>query len=123
MDTPKFFDETVDVGENPLEAVAALLPPVATEDFYRITLTGYSAPVDADSIQAAMHHVQNLQLRDRTQPEVDLWSAVGEDTLEGAYFKLLYDGLDTESEVLQRHLKLAARISRQILDGQEVTLP
>ena len=123
MDTPRFFDETVDVGENPLEAVAALLPPVPTEDFYRITLTGYSAPVDMENIRAAMHHVQNLQLRDRTQPEVDLWSTIGEDTLEGVYFKLLYDGLDTESEVLQRHLKLAARISRQILDGQEVTLP
>ena len=123
MDTPRFFDETVDVGENPQEAVAALLPPIPTEDFYRITLTGYSAPVDTDSIRSVVHHVQNLQLRDRTQPEVDLWSAVGEDTLEGVYFKLLYDGLDTESEVLQRHLKLAAKISRQILDGQEVTLP
>ena len=39
------------------------------------------------------------------------------------YFKLLKDGMDTGSEVLKRHLKLAARISRQILDGQEVTLP
>ena len=64
-----------------------------------------------------------LELRDRTLPEVDLWSAIGEDTLEGVYFKLLHDALDTESEKLQRQLKLAARISRQILDGQEVVLP
>ena len=31
--------------------------------------------------------------------------------------------MDSGSEKLQRHLKLAAKISRQILDGQEVTLP
>ena len=46
-----------------------------------------------------------------------------EDTLEGTYFKILHDGLQTDSPVLQRRIKLAARISRQILDGQEVVLP
>ena len=56
-------------------------------------------------------------------PEVDLWSAVGEDTLEGVLFRILQEGLDTEVPQLQKQVKLAARISRQILDGQEVTLP
>jgi hypothetical protein len=31
--------------------------------------------------------------------------------------------MESGSEKLQYHLKLAAQISRQILDGQEVTLP
>ncbi len=123
LNTPRFYDLTVDVGENPLSAVEALLPPVDTEDFYRVTLTGYSAPIDANAIIGKIPHVPNLELRDRTLPEVDLWSAVGEDSLEGVFFRILHEGLDTESEKLQQQLKLAAKISRQILDGQEVLLP
>lgn len=123
LDTPRFFDEKVDVGENAADAVANLLPPVDTLDHYRITLAGYSAPIDTAAIAAQFPHVPNLELRDRTAPEIDLWAGLGEDTLEGVYFKMLHDGLDTDSEKLQRCLKLAARISRQILDGQEVVLP
>ncbi len=123
FDTPRFFDEKVDVGDSAADAVAALLPPVDTRDHYRITLTGYSAPIDIAALAAAFPHVPNLELRDRTAPEIDLWAGIGEDTLEGVYFKTLHDGLDTDSEKLQRCLKLAARISRQILDGQEVVLP
>ena len=123
LNTPRFFDETAEAGEEPLEAVSALLPPIETQDAYRITLTGYSAPIDLDAIASQFAHITYLELRDRTLPEVDLWSAIGEDTLEGVYFKILHDGLETDSEKLQRQLKLAARISRQILDGQEVVLP
>ena len=109
--------------ENAQAAVAALLPPAQTEDFYRITLTGYAPPVDSDAIRGANPQVPNLTLRDETLPEMDLWSAVGEDTLEGVYFRLLHDALDTPSQSQQKYIKLAARISRQILDGQEVKLP
>ena len=123
MSTPRFYDETVDVGENAADAVAALLPPVETQDFYRVTLTGYSTPIDTAAITASLPQIPNLELRDRTLPEMDLWGVINDDTLEGVYFKLLHDALDTDSEKLQRHLKLAAKISRQILDGQEVTLP
>ncbi len=123
LNTPRFFDETMDAGEDALDSIAAILPPVPTQDAYRITLTGYCQPIDLAAIAAQFPHIPYLELRDRTLPEVDLWSAVGEDTLEGVYFKLLQDGLDTDSEKLQRQLKLAAKISRQILDGQEVVLP
>lgn len=123
LNTIRFYDETVDVGDDAAAAVAALLPPVETQDFYRITLTGYCPPIDAAAITSAVPHVPNLDLRDRTLPEMDLWSIIDEDSLEGVYFRILHDGLDTESEKLQQHLKLAAKISRQILDGQEVTLP
>lgn len=123
LNTPRFFDETVDVGTDAAEAAASLLPPVETQDSYRITLTGYSSPIDTAAMIASFPHIPNLQLRDRTLPEVDLWSVIHEDSLEGMYFKLLHDGMDTDSEKLQQHLKLAARISRQILDEQEVILP
>ena len=123
LDTPRFFDLETDVGEDPLSAAAALVPAGHTDDFYRITLTGYSSNTDTAAIAAALSHVPHLTLRDRTMPEVDLWSAVGEDTLEGVLFRILQEGLDTEVPQLQKQVKLAARISRQILDGQEVTLP
>lgn len=123
LDTPRFYDEELEVGSDPGQALATVLPGVATEDYYRITFTGYSNELDLDALQKEFSHVKNLVLRDKTIPEKELWSAVGQDSLEGMYFSLLHDGLDTESEVLQQRIKLAARISRQILDGQEVTLP
>ena len=94
-----------------------------SSDFYRITLTGYSAGVDIKVLKDRFSHIPNLELRDETMPEVDLWSAIGEDTLEGVYFGLLHDAAQSESEVISSRAKLAARISRRILDGQEVKLP
>jgi hypothetical protein len=125
MNTPRFYDETLDLdsGENPSNAIANLLPPVESRDAYRISFTGYSVPLDLTAIAAAYPNIPYLDLRDRTLPEIDLWSKIDEDTLEGMFFKTLYSGLDTESDKLQRQLKLAAKISRQILDGQEVVLP
>lgn len=123
LDTPRFYDEEVEVGESPEDAVAALLPQLPTEDFYRITLTGYSAGIDLPHVQAAFPHIPNLILRDETRPELDLWSAVGEDTLEGVLFGMLQQAADSDSEALSSRAKLSARICRQILDGQEVKLP
>ena len=123
LDTPRFYDETLDVGSDARQALASLLPGVATEDFYRVTLTGYSNELDLDALANAFPQVKNLILRDKTIPERELWSAVGEDSLEGMYFGILHDALDTESEVFRQRVKLAAQISRQILDGQEVVLP
>lgn len=123
LDTPRFFEETVTVGENPLESLSTVLPAAYTRDFYRVTLTGYSNDIDTAKLSAAFSQVPNLELRDQTLPEVDLWSNVDADTLEGAYFRILQSGLVTDSQQRQRQIKLAARISRQILDGQEVTLP
>lgn len=123
LDTPRFYDEALEVGSDAQQALASLLPGVATEDFYRVTLTGYADELNLDELAAQFPQVKNLILRDKTIPEKELWSAVGEDSLEGMYFGLLHEALDTESEVFQQRVKLAARISRQILDGQEVVLP
>lgn len=123
LDTPRFYDETLEVGADAMQALASLLPGVATEDFYRVTFTGYADELNLDELASQFPQVKNLILRDKTIPEKELWSAVGEDSLEGMYFSLLHDALDTESEVFQQRVKLAAQISRQILDGQEVVLP
>ena len=123
LDTPRFYDEEAEVGTDAMQTLANILPGVTTENFYRVTLTGYADDLDLDTLAAQFSHVKNLVLRDKTIPERELWSAVGEDSLEGMYFSILHEGLNTESEVLQKRIKLAAQISRQILDGQEVVLP
>lgn len=65
----------------------------------------------------------SLQLQDRTMPPRNLWEQAGEDSLEGRYFQLLQEAAERAEGAEQEALCLAARISRQILDGQEVTLP
>ena len=123
LDTPRFYDEAAEAGEDPMEAVAGILPAIDSSDFYRVTLTGYCNRVDLSEIRKAFPHIPNLILRDETLPEPDLWSKVEEDSLEGAYFRLLKKSAESDSETIRRQARLAARISRQILDGQEVTLP
>ena len=56
-------------------------------------------------------------------PPVDLWANAGEDTLEGIYFNLLRQAMEGQDEETCRKIALAARISRQLLLGQEVKLP
>ena len=123
LDTPRFYDETVEVGADAQQTLASILPGVATEDFYRITFTGYADKLDLDNLSSQFPYLKNLVLRDKTIPETELWGTVGDDSLEGVYFGLLHEALDTDSEVFQQRIKLAAKISRQILDGQEVILP
>ena len=121
LSTPRFYDEEVEVGDNAKDAVAALLPALHTDDFYRITLTGYSTGIDLS--QLSFPQIPNLILRDETRPEIDLWRSVGEDSLEGVYFGFLQQASQSDMEKTGDRAALAARISRQILDGQEVKLP
>ena len=119
LDAPKFYDVAVDAAEG----VASVLPAVANDDFYRITLTGEAESVDLESIQAEFSAFPNMVLRDQTRRPVDIWKSVGEDNFEGMYFGLLQDALTDADGEQQERILLAAKLSRQILDGQEVTLP
>lgn len=123
LDGPRFYDEYLEAGTNPLPSLRGFLPSLPTEDFYRITLTGYSAGVDMQSLYSAFPHIPNLILRDETLPEMDLWQAAGEDSLEGVVFTMLQQAAQSDNPALQKNAQLAARICRQILDGQEVKLP
>ena len=123
LDTPRFFDWECEAGEDPAAAVAAVLPVVGDRDFYRVTLIGESPGVDMAALKEAFSHFPNLLLRDRTVRPVDLWSNAGEDTLEGMYFHLLQEAMEGQDEQTCRQVLLAAKISRQLLEGREVTLP
>lgn len=123
LDAPRFFDLELPVEGTPEKTVAAALPAVGSSDFYRITLTGESEKPDLSFLQARFSRFPNLELRDRTVPPTDPWVSVGEDSFEGAYFSRLQTMLEDCDEHTRRRILLAAKISRQILDGQEVPLP
>lgn len=123
LDGPKFYDLKVPVTGDAAADLAATVPPVGNEDFYRITFTGASEAIDLAALTESFSHFPNLELRDQTTPPVDIWGAVGEDSFEGMYFKLLQDSLETADEKTKKRITLAAEISRKLLDEMEVVLP
>ena len=119
LGTPRFYDLELPA----TQTLSALLPPVGNGDFYRITFTGPSQPLNLAALETEFSRFPNLELRDRTTPPVDIWGSAGDDTFEGMYFKLLHEALETDDQDKKQQVLLAARISRQLLDGQEVVLP
>ena len=119
-----YEDRAIPAGSDPLAAILAQLPPDASRDVYRITLTGEAEPVDLNRLHRALSdRFFHLELRDRTIPPRDLWERAGEDSLEGRYFQILQQAAQNAAGPEAEALCLAARLSRQILEGQEVTLP
>jgi len=123
LDTPRFYDESIPAGDDPSSALSAILPAIDSQDIYRVTLTGYSAPLDLENLRAAFPHVPNLTLEDNTLPLPDLWQNTDNDSLEGMVFAGLKEIADSPTETLAQRATLAAQICRSILDGQEVVLP
>ena len=114
---PRFYSFSLPVDGDACSAIAASLPAGGSEDHYRLTLTGESHPLDTAALAARFPQFPNLTLKDQTVPPLSLWDGSGEDTLEGVYFALLRQA-DAPEEIRQQ----AARLSRQILLGQEVAL-
>ena len=89
------------------------LPGGETRDFYRVTITGEGEG------EVRLPGIPNLWLTDRRRNPGDLWESAGEDTLEGVYFAMLR----RKAEAGEAAASLAARISRELLEGREVALP
>lgn len=123
LDTPRFFELEGAVEESPERTVEALLGAVGNSHCIRVTLTGEAEPFDVTLLRQRFSHFPNLQLRDRTLPPMDLWENVGSDSLEGVFFEKLQSSLEGQDETTCRRIRLAARLSRQLLLGQEVKLP
>lgn len=119
LDTPRFFQLQVNAGVDPLAAAESVLPGGESRDFYRIQLTGEAEKPDLAALRASLARFPHLTLVDETVPELDLWGSAQADSLEGIYFGLLRQAMEEDPEAAA----LAARISRQILNGQEVALP
>lgn len=123
LDTPRFFDLTCEAGNDTAASLSRLLPAVGSDDFYRVTVTGESEPLDTGLLERMFSRFPNLVLRDRTEPPMDIWANVGEDSLEGVYFGLLRQQLETADEDTREKILLAAKLSRRILENREVKLP
>lgn len=120
----RYQDLTVPAGDNPERAILKLLPLQTQEDVYRVTLTGEAEALDLAALEEKLaDRFFHLTLRDRTELPGDLWEQAGADTLEGLYFRLLRDAALEAGDADREILTLAARLSRRILDGQEVELP
>lgn len=120
LDTLRFFDLDVDIGDDAAAALEEALPGMGSDDFYRISLTGYGE-VDLAALKAQLPQFPNLELRDKTEPPMDIWADADEDTLEGVYFGMLRRAMESDTENA-RCIELAAEISRKLLAGKEVTL-
>ena len=120
LDTIRFFDLETDVGADAVSALESVLPPQGSRDFYRISLTG-SGNVDLNALYREFPDFPNLELRDHTEPPIDLWANTDSDTLEGVYFQMLRRAMDANPDNARR-IQLAAEISRKLLSGREVTL-
>ena len=117
---PRFFVLETEVQTDAAAAVRAVLPAVPGDDFYRITLTG-SGEVDLEQLRKEFAEFSNLELRDRTQPPLEVWADADQDSLEGIYFGMLRKALEDSPEKA-RQIQLAAEISRKLLSGREVKL-
>lgn len=122
LEGPKFYDWETPAGDDPIHTLSSLLPPAASQDFYRITLTGPSEPLDIPALKETLSRFPNLELRDKTVPPLDIWGSAGEDTFEGLYFHLLKEKLEGQDERTKKQILLAAKMSRQLLEKQEVQL-
>ena len=118
LNTPRFYDLQAEPKD-----LRNVLPPVASEDYYRVTLVGSSDAPDLEALKKEFSRFPNLVLRDRTTRPVDIWGSLGEDSFEGTYFGLLKQALETANEEEKQEILLAAEISRRLLEGQEVVLP
>ncbi len=123
LDVPNFYDIQIPVGENPAENLKSCLPALADDHFYRVTFTGSGQMPDLAALRTEFSQFPNLTLLDETTRPVELWSGAGTDSFEGAFFGMLKE-LSEQADPQQRDkILLAARLSRQILDGEEVALP
>lgn len=117
LDCPGFYALEADVSDSAETVLDQLLPAGENSGFFRITLTG-QVSVDMEALKKRYVRLPNLFLRDRTEPEEDLWEEADSDTFRGIYFRLLQQQAETDPKAV-----LAAEISRKILAGREVRLP
>ena len=120
LETLRFCDLMVNIDDDPLSALEMALPASGGKDFYRVSLTG-SGELDLGELRKAFPQFPNLELRDKTEPPLDIWAAADEDSLEGIYFAMLKKAMESNAEQAER-TRLAAEISRKLLSGREVIL-
>ena len=120
LDTLRFHELEVEIGDDAALALEDALPAAGSRDFYRVSLVG-TGEVDMDELKKGLEAYPNLELRDKTDVYEDIWAAADEDSLEGIYFTMLRKALEADPG-REKQITMAAEISRKLLKGKEVTL-
>ncbi len=120
LDTLRFHEKSVDIEGDALSALEMALPAAGNRDFYRIDLVGFGE-ADLPALQKAFPQFPNLELRDKTEPPLNIWADADEDSLEGIYFTMLRKAMEADPAKAEQ-VRLAAEISRKLLSGREVNL-
>lgn len=114
---------SIEVTDEPLVAVRAALPENCADDCYRLILTGESDGIDVSALEDSLRReFFSLEIRDRTLPKQELWSAVADDTLRGHFLRELkaqYDQADGQDKLT---IARAAKLGLDLMDGREVQL-
>jgi len=118
-----YRERTVDVTDvSPVEAILAALPENTSNEICRLTLTGQWAEPDLPALEGALAgRFAALTLRDRTRLPQDLWARREEDTLTGAFLRLMWEKIQADPE--DQTLHLAVRFGLAALEnGEDIAL-
>lgn len=120
MDLPRFIRMDVNATGGAEAALEKALPGRGNKDFYQISLTG-TGDEEITALRERFSAFPNLELLDKREAPMELWEDTGRDTLEGIYFRMLHERMEASATEGDRY-RLAAEISRRLLEGREVTL-
>ena len=119
----RYWDLRAEVtGAESLERVALdALPPDCAGDILRLTLTGEweEKPRMEELIRALEGRCWSLTLRDETRLTRDIWRIAEEDTLRGAFLRILRKQYETAEEEKQEQITGAARFGLAALEYRE----
>ena len=115
LNTPQFHELQVDTDRENLEDY---LPGGGSDHFYRVILTGSGHGPSEETLG----RFPNLELTDRREDPMDIWNSADEDTLEGCFFRILRNAMENADPETEKQLRLAAELSRKILEDREVVL-
>ncbi|MCR5826489.1 MAG: DNA repair exonuclease [Oscillospiraceae bacterium] len=113
----------VDVTDTtPERALEAALPETAASDLFRVVFTGETDErgVDIKSIRERFApDCFSLELRDETRIREDVWARAQEDSLRGAFLRVLREAYETSDEAGRARIERAVRFGLAALDGRD----
>lgn len=117
---PRYRTLTLDVtGKDSALAAQALLSG-CPNDYVRLTFTGESEPLDLTALRVKLEPLcRVLELRDETQPPLEPWGRLEEDSLTGYFLREMSTRLDAAPAQDRPLLERALRCGLAALEGRE----
>ncbi len=113
----------IEPGEDPVEAVLAVLPEDSHRHCFRVILKGPCEEPRLEEVGALLKDRSfSAELIDRTYRRGPRWEGIEEDTLRGEIMKELKHRYDKGSEEDKPRILAAADLLMDLMDGREVSL-